>query len=74
MVTVDVCMETVFDDVPFLDRPARIAEAGFKVVELWFPELHLEGRDCSRLRAASSPLTRLASSTWHSPTCSRAAS
>ena len=52
MVTVDVCMETVFNDVPFLDRPARIAEAGFKVVELWFPELHLEACDCSRLGAA----------------------
>jgi len=55
MITVDVCMETVFDDTPFLDRSARIAEAGFKTVELWFPELHelhLAGCDCSKLRAA----------------------
>ena len=27
MITIDVCMETVFEDVPFLERPARIAEA-----------------------------------------------
>ena len=52
MITVDVCMETVFEDLPFLDRPARIAEAGFNTVELWFPELHLDGCDCSKLKAA----------------------
>jgi hydroxypyruvate isomerase len=52
MITIDVCMETVFSDVPFLDRPARIAAAGFKAVELWFPELHLKGGDCVALRKA----------------------
>mgnify|MGYP000027826956 CR=1 FL=1 len=52
MITIDVCMETVFPDTPFLERPARIAAAGFRVVELWFPELHLPDRDWSRLRAA----------------------
>jgi len=52
VITVDVCMETVFDDVAFLHRPALIAEAGFEVVELWFPEHHLKGRDCSALRSA----------------------
>ncbi len=52
MITIDVCMETVFPDVPFLDRPARIAAAGFKALELWFPELHLPGCDCAALRKA----------------------
>jgi hydroxypyruvate isomerase len=44
-------METVFEDLPFLERPARIAEAGFKTIELWFPELH-EGCECPKLKAA----------------------
>jgi len=52
MITIDVCMETVFEDVSFLERPARIAEAGFKTVELWFPELHIEDGDYDKLRAA----------------------
>jgi len=51
MITIDVCMETVFTDVPFADRPARIAEAGFKVIEAWFPELHLKD-DLAKLRKA----------------------
>jgi len=52
MITIDVCMETVFEDVPFLERPARIADAGFKALELWFPELHIEGCDCAKLKSA----------------------
>lgn len=52
MITVDVCMETVFENVPFLDRPPRIAAAGFKAVEAWFPELHLKDGDLSKLRKA----------------------
>ena len=36
MITIDVCMETVFDNLPIMERPARIADAGFKAVELWF--------------------------------------
>jgi hydroxypyruvate isomerase len=43
-------METVFDDLPIMERPARIADAGFKAVELWFPELH-EGCECPKLKA-----------------------
>ncbi|HSW46537.1 MAG TPA: TIM barrel protein [Phycisphaerae bacterium] len=52
MITIDVCMETVFSEVAFLDRPARIAAAGFKAVELWFPELHIPDGDWGRLRTA----------------------
>jgi hydroxypyruvate isomerase len=51
MITIDVCMETVFADLPFCDRPARIAAAGFKAVEAWFPELHLKD-DIVKLRRA----------------------
>ena len=52
MITVDVCMETVFTDLPFLDRPARIAESGFTTVELWFPEVHIKDRKWETLRSA----------------------
>lgn len=55
MITIDVCMETVFADLPLLERPGRIAAAGFKAVELWFPELHQlheQGCGCGKLRAA----------------------
>jgi hydroxypyruvate isomerase len=43
-------METVFEDVPFLDRPARIAQAGFRAVELWFPDQHMPESDYAKLR------------------------
>lgn len=52
MISIDVCMETVFPDVPYLDRPARIAAAGFKAIEAWFPEQHLADADLPRLRKA----------------------
>jgi len=52
MITIDVCMETVFEDLPYLERPARIADAGFEAVELWFPEVRLEGLEVSGLRTA----------------------
>ncbi|MBN1421932.1 MAG: TIM barrel protein [Planctomycetes bacterium] len=52
MITVDICMETVFEDLPYIERPARIADAGFDAVELWFPEVRLEGLDLSGLRTA----------------------
>lgn len=51
MITIDVCMETVFADLPFCERPVRIADAGFKAVEAWFPELHLK-EDIVKLRKA----------------------
>ena len=52
MITIDVCMETVFPDVPYLERPARIAAAGFKAIEAWFPDQHLEDADLPKLRRA----------------------
>ena len=55
MITIDVCMETVFADRAFLERPARIADAGFKAVELWFPELH---RGLRMPRSSKRPATR----------------
>lgn len=32
----DVCLETVFPDLPAAERIERIARAGFRVVEFWF--------------------------------------
>ena len=52
MITIDVCMETVFADVPYLERPARIAKTGFKAIEAWFPEQHLADADLPKLRKA----------------------
>jgi hydroxypyruvate isomerase len=52
MITIDVCLETVFADVPYLERPAKIAAAGFQAIEGWFPELHLKDAEMPRLCAA----------------------
>jgi len=52
VITVDVCMETVFGDVAYLDRPARIAEAGFKAIEAWFPDQCLSADELPKLRKA----------------------
>jgi hydroxypyruvate isomerase len=52
VIAIDVCMETVFPELPYLDRPARIAEAGFKAVEAWFPDQQLSDDDLPKLRRA----------------------
>jgi hydroxypyruvate isomerase len=52
MITIDVCMETVFAEVPFLERAKRIAAAGFRAVEAWFPELHVGEDGFGRMRKA----------------------
>lgn len=52
MMTIDVCMETVFEDLPYLDRPVRIAAAGFKAIEAWFPDQCLSETDLPKLRQA----------------------
>jgi len=52
MITIDVCIETVFPDLPFLERPAAVAAAGFRAIEAWFPELHMKDADMARLRKA----------------------
>jgi hydroxypyruvate isomerase len=52
MIEIDVCMETVFPDTPFLERLPRIAAAGFRAVEAWFPELHMGDDSFGLLRRA----------------------
>lgn len=52
MITIDVCMETVFEDMPYLERPARIADVGFKAVEMWFPHLYINCDAGCKLRKA----------------------
>lgn len=51
MITVDVCMET-FERVPYLERPALIAGAGFSTLEVWFPHLMIENDPGPVLRKA----------------------
>ena len=52
MITIDVCMETVFTDVPFLERLPRIAGAGFRAIEAWFPEMQVGDDGFGRMRRA----------------------
>lgn len=52
MIFIDVCMETVFEDTDYCDRPAKVADAGFKALEIWFPELHIKDGKFARLRQA----------------------
>lgn len=43
MVTLGVCLETVFTDLPVEQRITKIAEAGYKAVEFWHPEGTFDG-------------------------------
>ena len=36
MVNLSVCIDIVFDDIPFLERIDRVAEAGYSAFEFWF--------------------------------------
>jgi len=45
MIPLSVCLETVFTDLGVEERIARIAEAGFSVVEFWHPEGTWDGKD-----------------------------
>jgi hydroxypyruvate isomerase len=38
MVTLSVCLETLFTDLPVEERIGRIKEAGYDAVEFWHPE------------------------------------
>ena len=44
MLTLSVCLETVFTDLPYDERIARIAEAGYTCVEFWHPEGTWDGQ------------------------------
>jgi hydroxypyruvate isomerase len=60
MVTVSVCLETFYTDLPVEERIARIAAAGFSSVEFWHPEGTWDGhsvrtdwaKDAAALRRA----------------------
>ena len=43
MVTLSVCLETVFTDLPVDKRIEKIAEAGYGAVEFWHPEGTFDG-------------------------------
>ncbi len=43
----DVCMEMVFTDLPYEQRIAKIAAAGFDCVEFWFHDGTFNGKDCA---------------------------
>lgn len=48
MPEIDVCLESIFTDLPAHERIARIALAGCRCVEFWFHDATFDGRDCSR--------------------------
>ena len=39
----DVCVETVFPDLPVGERIAKIAQCGYKTVEFWFQDMSVAG-------------------------------
>jgi hydroxypyruvate isomerase len=43
----DVCLEMVFTGLPYEQRIAKIAAAGFDCVEFWFHDGTFNGRDCA---------------------------
>ncbi len=51
MLTLAVCLETVFTDLSVEQRMVRIAEAGFPAVEFWHPEGTWDGRDVNTAAA-----------------------
>ena len=42
--TLDVCIETVFTDLPYWKRMERVASLGYKGVEFWHPEGTWDGK------------------------------
>ena len=48
MPPIDVCLESVFTDLPAEERIGKIARAGCRCVEFWFHDATFDGRDCSR--------------------------
>jgi len=48
MARISVCIEMLFGEVDFYERPAKVAEAGFGAVEFW----NTRGKDLDKLRAA----------------------
>ncbi|HPP51830.1 MAG TPA: TIM barrel protein [Thermoguttaceae bacterium] len=48
MITIGVCLETVFTDRPAPERIARIRQAGFSGVEFWHPEGTWDGSTIRR--------------------------
>ncbi len=47
-VEIDVCLESVFTDLPPEKRIERIARAGYRFVEFWFHDATFDGKACSR--------------------------
>ncbi len=43
----DVCLEMVFTDLPYVERIAKIAACGFDCVEFWFHDGTFNGVDCA---------------------------
>jgi len=43
MVKIGVCIETVFTELPYLDRIKRVAKIGFPAVEFWFHDRRFDG-------------------------------
>jgi len=43
----DVCLEMVFTDLPYVERIAKIAATGFDCVEFWFHDCTFNGTDCA---------------------------
>ncbi|MHB1457663.1 MAG: hydroxypyruvate isomerase family protein [Armatimonadota bacterium] len=58
MMKVDVCLESVFTDLPYDQRIVKIAEAGFSMVEFWFHDATFFNGDCVKSQAKDPLLLR----------------
>jgi len=45
MVKLDVCIETVFPEMPFMGRIKKIAQLGFRAIEFWFWDYEFDGKE-----------------------------
>jgi len=45
MVKIDVCVETVFPELPFAERIKKVAQLGFKAIEFWFWDYEFDGKE-----------------------------
>jgi len=59
MVKVDVCIETVFPELSFIERIRKIAQLGFKAIEFWFWDYEFDGQGLNSKKKDIKQIARL---------------
>jgi len=44
MAKIDVCIETVFPELPFMERIKKVVQLGFQAIEFWFWDYEFDGQ------------------------------